>query len=76
MGVVPVQINVMSHIDGVSWDEAWQGRASATFGSHQVAFIRRAEYLRNKRAAGRPEDLADIAALEEPQWLQMHESAE
>jgi hypothetical protein len=66
MGVVPVQIHLMSHIDGVSWDEVWQGRASATFGSHPVAFIGRTEYLRNKRAAGGPKDLADIAALEEP----------
>jgi hypothetical protein len=65
MGVVPVQIHVMSHIDGVSWDEVWQGREPATFGSHHVAFIGRNEYLRNKRAAGRPKDLADIAALDE-----------
>lgn len=63
MGVPPVQIHVMSHVDGVSWDEVWTGRQAASLGSNTVAFIGRDEYLRNKRAAGRPKDLADIAAL-------------
>ena len=66
MGVVPVQIHVMSQIDGVSWEEVWQGRETVTFGTHLVPFIGRQEFLRNKRAAGRPKDLADIAALEPP----------
>lgn len=63
MGVPPVQIHVMSHVDGVSWDEVWTGRQMATLGSNAVAFIGREQYLRNKRAAGRPKDLADIEAL-------------
>jgi len=63
MGVPPVQIHVMSQVDGVSWDEVWSGRETAPFGSNAVAFIGRDEYLRNKRAAGRPKDLADIEAL-------------
>lgn len=65
MGVPPVQIHVMSQVDGVSWEEVWRGRQTARFGSHAVAFIGRDEYLRNKRAAGRPKDLADIEALRE-----------
>ena len=63
MGVAPVQIHVMSAIDGVLWDEVWSGRVDAAFGSRTVGFIGRAEFLKNKRAAGRPKDLADIAAL-------------
>ncbi len=63
MGLPPVQIHVMSQVDGVSWDEVWTGRETAQFGSNSVAFIGRDEYLRNKRAAGRPKDLADIDAL-------------
>lgn len=64
MGVPPVQIHVMSHIDGVSWDEVWNGRATAQFGSTMTAFIGKQEYITNKRAAGRPKDIADIAALD------------
>jgi len=63
MGVEPVQIHVMSDISGVAWDEAWAGHETAPCGSHQLPFIGRAEFIRNKRAAGRLKDLADIEAL-------------
>lgn len=63
MGVVPVQIHVMSQIDGVTWEDVWQSHVTGTLGSRTVPFIGRDVYLRNKRAAGRPKDLADIAAL-------------
>jgi hypothetical protein len=64
MGVPPVQIHVMSAISGVEWDEAWADRAAGSLGSHTVHFLGRETFLRNKRAAGRPKDLADIDALE------------
>jgi hypothetical protein len=67
MGVAPVQIHVMSHIDGVSWDEVWQSRDVGPLGSRAVPFIGREAFLRNKRAAGRPKDLADVDALREPE---------
>ncbi len=63
MGVPPVQIHVMSAISGVEWDEAWADRVDGPLGSHTVAFLGRDTFLRNKRAAGRPKDLADIDAL-------------
>jgi len=34
------------------------------FGRHTVAFLGRGSFLKNKRAAGRPKDLADIDALQ------------
>lgn len=64
MGVPPVQIHVMSAISGVEWEEAWSERVEGPLGSHNVPFLGRDTYLRNKRAAGRPKDLADIDALE------------
>lgn len=67
MGVAPVQIHVMSAIDGVSWDEVWQGREAGQFGGRTVPFIGREAFIRNKRAAGRLKDLADIDALREPE---------
>jgi len=66
MGVAPVQIHVMSRIDGVTWDEVWQSRETGPLGSRSVPFIGREAFLKNKRAAGRPKDLADIDALREP----------
>jgi len=64
MGVPPVQIRVMSAISGVEWDEAWSEGVEGPLGSHQVHFLGREIFLRNKRAAGRLKDLADIDALE------------
>jgi hypothetical protein len=64
MGLPPVQIHVMSAISGVGWDEVWADRVEGALGSHTVPFIGRTTFLRNKRAAGRPKDLADIDALE------------
>ncbi len=64
MGVPPVQIHVMSTISGVNWDEVWADRLEGPLGRHRVAFLGRDTFLRNKRAAARPKDLADIDALQ------------
>lgn len=64
MGVPPVQIHVMSAITGVDWTTAWSDRVEGSLGRHTVHFLGRDTFLRNKRAAGRPKDLADIDALE------------
>jgi hypothetical protein len=63
MGVPPIQIHVMSTISGVEWAEVWTDRSDGRFGSHRAPFIGRRTYLKNKRASGRPKDLADIDAL-------------
>ena len=64
MGVPPIQIHVMSAISGVDWDTAWSDRLEGPLGHHRVQFLGRESFLRNKRAAGRLKDLADIDALE------------
>ena len=64
MGVPPVQIYLMSAISGVEWDQACFGSVDGRLGSHRVHFLGHDAFLRNKRAAGRPKDLADVDALE------------
>jgi hypothetical protein len=59
MGVPPVQIHVMSAISGVQWDDVWSDRVEGPLGTHRVQFLGRETFLRNKRAAGRPKDLAE-----------------
>jgi hypothetical protein len=66
MGVPPVQIHVMSHIDGVTWEEVWEGRRMESIDAESIPFIGRDALVRNKRAAGRPKDLADVDALRDP----------
>lgn len=55
MGVVPIQIHVMSSVDGVTWDEVWQGKQDGRFGNHTVPFIGRDEYMTCPVFFGPPE---------------------
>ncbi len=65
LGHPPLRIDIMTSIDGVTFDDGWKGRLEAKLGQHTVPFLGREEFLRNKRASGRPKDLADIALLTE-----------
>ncbi len=64
LGVPPVQIHVMTRISGVGWPQAHAACLVVRLGTHDVPVIGRTALLANKRAAGRPKDLADVAALE------------
>ena len=57
-------VDLMTAIDGVSFADAWTGRVSGRFGAVPVFYIGKAELVRNKRATGRAQDLADVEALE------------
>lgn len=65
LGNPPLRIDLMTSIDGVTFEQAWSGRLAAKFGEHEVAFLGLREFLKNKRASGRAKDLADIALIEE-----------
>jgi hypothetical protein len=65
LGVAPSRIDIATAIDGVTFEEAWNGRAVGTYGGQPVSYIGRAELIRNKTAAGRPQDLADLSWLRE-----------
>ncbi len=67
VGVVPARIDILTGISGVDFAEAWAGRMTIRLGELEVPVIGREALLRNKRAAGRPRDLADVAELEATQ---------
>jgi hypothetical protein len=64
MGEPPARIDILTQIEGVRFEDAWPRRLGTTFGSVKCAVIGRDDLLINKRAAGRPQDLADVDALE------------
>ena len=64
IGVPPGRVDILSGVSGIEFDEAWASRISATLGGVDVSAIGFDALLKNKLAAGRPKDLADIA------WLQ------
>ena len=63
VGVAPNRIDIINQIDGVSFDDAWKGRTSTTYGGHAVPVIGKAELILNKLASGRAQDLIDVEAL-------------
>jgi len=65
LGTPPLQIDVMTSITGVTFEEARAGRVVANMGEVQVPFLGPEELRRNKRASGRPKDIADLALLAE-----------
>lgn len=64
IGLPPARIDVLTGISGVAFDEAWPRRVMVTVSGQAVAVLGREDLLRNKKAAGRPRDLADVAELE------------
>jgi hypothetical protein len=64
VGVAPVRIDILTEIDGVTFEEAWSRRTVRTVGGLDVPVLSLEDLLRNKRSTGRLEDLADAEALE------------
>lgn len=64
VGVAPRRIDILTSIDGVAFDEAWEGRMEKEVEGARIPFIGRKALLRNKRSTGRPRDLRDAEILE------------
>ena len=65
LGQPPNRIDILTSLTGVDFDEVWDGRVRATIAGVDVSFIDKKSLIKNKRAVGRPQDLADVAALEQ-----------
>jgi hypothetical protein len=64
IGVVPYRIDLLTTIDGVEFDEAWPDRASLDVEGRKIPVIGLQALIDNKRACGRPKDIADVQKLE------------
>jgi hypothetical protein len=64
IGIAPRRIDILTSISGVRFDEAWPRRKTVELDGLHIAVIGREDLLANKRAAGRPQDLADVQRLE------------
>jgi hypothetical protein len=63
IGLPPRRIDVLTAISGVPFEEAWPERVTHDVQGLAVPFIGRAALVKNKRAAGRAKDVADLEAL-------------
>jgi hypothetical protein len=63
LGVAPNRIDLLTAIDGVTFDEAWAHRVAGPFGAATVDYIGLGDLIRNKQASARPQDLLDVEDL-------------
>ncbi len=70
MGQPPARIDLLTAIDGVTWDEVAAGRCTREVDGLRVPFLGRAELIKNKAATGRAKDALDLVLLREAEGTQ------
>ena len=63
IGVAPARIDILTSISGVTFEEAWGNRTTVVVEGLSLPVIGRHHLIQNKRAVGRPRDLADLVDL-------------
>jgi hypothetical protein len=63
LGVPPRRIDIINRADGITFAEAIADGESFTLEGYEIPVIGRSALIKNKRAAGRPQDIADVKAL-------------
>jgi len=66
MGHAPIIVDILPEIKGVDFDRAWQNRVEVVIDPESgltAPFISSEDLIAAKLAAGRPQDIADVAAL-------------
>jgi hypothetical protein len=66
LGRAPLRIDLITKIDGVSFEEVYETRNQFELDGLLIPVIAIEKLLKNKLAAGRPKDLADAAELRKP----------
>ena len=63
LGYPPKRIDILTAVDGLTFEQCYPLRMTISIDDVPVPFIDLENLRRNKTAAGRPQDLADLAAL-------------
>lgn len=66
LGYPPVRIDLLTGVEGLEFEEAWERRVETDLGGVAVPFVSLEDLRRNKAAAGRAQDVADLEALPDP----------
>ncbi|MEJ5360530.1 MAG: DUF6036 family nucleotidyltransferase [Spirochaetota bacterium] len=66
LGLPPQRIDILTSIDGVNFNEAWERRIVDSFGDIPVFIISLKDLIKNKSSSGRTKDLQDI------EWIKMY----
>jgi len=65
LGFPPVRIDIITVIDGLVTEEIWETKEKAKLGPHDVFYLGREAFIKNKRTMRRHKDLADLELLGE-----------
>ncbi len=63
IGVPPSRVDILSAIDGVEFQDAWKNLERVVVDRIPIPCISLPDLVTNKRASGRPQDLADVERL-------------
>lgn len=64
LGYEPVRVDLLTSIEGCTFEQVWKHRVTGRYGKQRVAFIGLNELILNKRASCRQQDQADLEILE------------
>jgi len=63
LGYPPARVDLMTTVDGISFDSSFSNSVETHYGDITVKMISKDDLITNKRAIGRHKDFADIEAL-------------
>lgn len=63
LGYAPVRVDIITSIDGCTFDEVWKTKKSGKYGDQKVLFIGLDALIKNKKASNRPQDKIDVKNL-------------
>lgn len=63
LGYEPVRVDILTSIEGLSFQEIWKNKKSSRFGKQKVFFIGINELIKNKKKSKRKQDKADLEIL-------------
>jgi len=64
LGLPPNRIDILTILTGLTFEDVWDGRIEANLDGLSVNILSRDDLIANKKALGRPKDIADLEALE------------
>jgi hypothetical protein len=65
IGIAPRRIDLITHIDGVDFSDAYPSRKMIVIEGLNLPFISKENLINNKKSTGRDKDLVDVKHLEE-----------
>ena len=63
LGYAPLRIDIITSITGVLFKTAWENKVTGKYGNISCNYISKEDLIQNKKASGRPQDIADVKKL-------------